>query len=64
MLTGDVKKELIGILQKIISEHQEKRKTVTDAQVHEYMKVRPLKYTTPKNQFEGKEQPATEQKQE
>jgi len=44
MLTGDVKKILIDCLQKIIGEHQERRKKVTDEMVREYMKIRPLKF--------------------
>ena len=44
LLTGYLKKHLIEILQKIVSEHQERRKQVTDEIVQEYMKPRKLKY--------------------
>ena len=45
MLTGELKKELIVILQKLVAEHQERRKTITDADVFEYMKPRKLNFT-------------------
>ena len=44
LLTGEVKKELIGILQKFVAEHQEKRKLVTPEVIAEYMNVRPLEF--------------------
>ncbi|KAL4491409.1 hypothetical protein ABPG72_008065 [Tetrahymena utriculariae] len=56
MLTGEVKKELIAILQKIIGDHQEKRKAITNDKVLEYMQIRPLKYKIPQNQLDAKEQ--------
>ena len=40
MLTGELKKELISILQKLVAEHQEQHKTITDDVVLEYMKPR------------------------
>ena len=36
LLTGDLKKELIAILQKLISEHQDRRKLVTDDLVRQF----------------------------
>lgn len=45
MLTGELKKELITILQKLVAEHQEQRKTVTDDVVLEYMKPRKLNFS-------------------
>ena len=42
LLTGFLKKELIEILQKIIAEHQERRKAVTDDVVREFMTPRKL----------------------
>ena len=45
MLTGELKKELIAILQKLVAEHQERRKTITDDIVLEYMKPRKLNFT-------------------
>ncbi|XP_022245936.1 tryptophan--tRNA ligase, cytoplasmic-like isoform X2 [Limulus polyphemus] len=43
LLTGYLKKELITILQGIIAEHQERRKTVTDEVVKQFMTPRKLK---------------------
>ena len=45
MLTGELKKELIAILQKLVAEHQERRKTITDDVVFDYMKPRKLNFT-------------------
>lgn len=42
LLTGEVKQELIKVLQEVIKNHREKRALVTDEVVEEYMKVRPL----------------------
>ncbi|RYG67029.1 tryptophan--tRNA ligase [archaeon] len=44
MLTGEVKKELIGILQEMVKEHQDSRVKVTDEIVRAYMQVRPLEF--------------------
>lgn len=44
MMTSAIKKELIDVLTKIIGEHQERRKLVTDEMVKKFMEVRPLKY--------------------
>lgn len=44
MLTGEVKKILIEILQKIVANHQEKRAEVTDDIVKAFMEVRPLEW--------------------
>jgi tryptophanyl-tRNA synthetase len=44
MLTGEVKKELIGVLQLMVGEHQDRRKLVTDEVVAAYMAVRPLEF--------------------
>lgn len=44
MLTGELKKELIVVLQKLVGEHQERRKTITLDVVKSYMKPRPLNY--------------------
>jgi tryptophanyl-tRNA synthetase len=43
MYTGDVKKELIGILQKFVSEHQQRRATITDETVKKFLEIRKLK---------------------
>jgi hypothetical protein len=39
-----VKKELIGILQTVVKEHQEKRDLVTKEVIAQYMEVRPLEF--------------------
>lgn len=44
LLTGEVKKELIGILQAFVKNHQEKRAAVTPEVVAEYMRVRELEF--------------------
>ena len=45
LLTGNLKKELIVILQKVVADWQEKRKIVTDDVVKQFMSPRKLKYT-------------------
>lgn len=44
MLTGEVKKELIGVLSELVSEHQARRLLVTDQVVAEFMKIRELSF--------------------
>ena len=44
MLTGDLKKELISILQKVVSDHQERRVKVTDETVKLFTTPRKLKF--------------------
>ncbi|KAK3591146.1 hypothetical protein CHS0354_040213 [Potamilus streckersoni] len=44
LLTGDLKKELITVLQKLVSEHREKRAQVTDEIVKQYMTPRKLAF--------------------
>jgi tryptophanyl-tRNA synthetase len=44
ILTGELKKELISILQQIVAHHQEQRKTITDDVVRAYMKPRKLEF--------------------
>jgi tryptophanyl-tRNA synthetase len=44
MLTGDVKKELIALLQEMVKEHQEQRALVTPEIIAAYMAVRPLEF--------------------
>ena len=44
MLTGNLKKELIDVLQKLVGEHQERRVKVTDDLVREYMTPRSLNF--------------------
>ncbi|EFC49661.1 tryptophanyl-tRNA synthetase [Naegleria gruberi] len=47
MLTGQVKGALIDLLQKMVAEHQERRKKITDEQVKEFLSVRKLSFTMP-----------------
>mgnify|MGYP006080098685 CR=1 FL=1 len=44
MLTGEIKKELIGVLTELVKGHQEKRNLVTDEIVKKYMEIRPLDF--------------------
>lgn len=44
MLTGEVKKELIEVLQVMVKEHQERRALVTAEVVQQFMAVRPLEF--------------------
>ena len=44
MLTGELKNELIAVLQKLVSQHQERRKTITEKEVKEFMTPRSLKF--------------------
>lgn len=50
ILTGDLKKELISCLQKVVAEHQQNRKLVTDEVVRAFTATRDLIHATrPKN---------------
>lgn len=44
ILTGELKAELIKVLQEVVSKHQEARKAVTDDVVKQFMTPRKLKY--------------------
>lgn len=44
ILSGQIKKELIEVLQSLIASHQEKRKHVTDEVVKKFMTPRKLKF--------------------
>ncbi len=37
MLTGEIKRELISVLQQVVSGHQESREAVTDEVVKQFM---------------------------
>ena len=39
-----IKKELIEVLQKLVGNHQERKKTVTDDVIREFMRPRKLKF--------------------
>lgn len=45
LLTGEIKKIAIDLLTPIVLEHQEKRKTVTDDVLNQFMTLRPLNFT-------------------
>ncbi|XP_048737171.1 tryptophan--tRNA ligase, cytoplasmic-like [Ostrea edulis] len=47
LLTGFLKKELIEILQKLVGEHRQKRATITDDVVRQFMTPRKLKFDYP-----------------
>jgi len=44
MLTGELKKELISVLQELVRNHQEMRKTITDDIVKQFMEPRKLNF--------------------
>ena len=44
MLTGEVKKELVGVLSAMVEGHVERRKAVTDDVLKLFMSVRPLEF--------------------
>lgn len=44
MLTGELKKALIEVLQPLVAEHQARRKGVTDEIVKEFMTPRKLSF--------------------
>ncbi|XP_057337205.1 tryptophan--tRNA ligase, cytoplasmic [Microplitis mediator] len=48
LLTGELKQELIKILQEVVGSHQERRKTITDDLVKEFMKPRDLGFVLKK----------------
>ena len=37
LLTGELKKELVSVLQELVGQHQERRKGVTDDTLREFM---------------------------
>ena len=44
MMSGEIKKEIIEVLQKIVGEFQERRAKVTDQDVEDFCKIRKLKF--------------------
>ena len=44
MLTGDLKKRCIEVLQRLIADFQEKRASITDELVKEFMAIRPMQH--------------------
>ncbi|KAK9842923.1 hypothetical protein WJX74_004478 [Apatococcus lobatus] len=49
LLTGYLKAELIAVLQKMVAEHQERRKLVTDEVLDQFMKPRPMPNIFPRS---------------
>ncbi|KFD71796.1 hypothetical protein M514_15906, partial [Trichuris suis] len=47
LLTGELKKRLIDIVQKIVLEHNQRRERVTDETVKQFTQVRALRYSYP-----------------
>lgn len=48
MLTGELKAILIDVLQRLVTEHQKARETVTDEVVRQFMTPRKLNFDTSK----------------
>jgi hypothetical protein len=44
MLTGEIKKELIGCLTELVSQHQERKRNVTMEIVKQFMEIRELNF--------------------
>lgn len=44
MLSGEIKKELISVIQPLVAEHQERRKLVSDEVVQKFMTPRKLEF--------------------
>ena len=44
MLTGEVKKELIEVLTALVTEHQQKRATVTEEVRKQFFEIRELEF--------------------
>lgn len=44
LLTGDLKKQLIAVLQDIVTKHQERRALITDDVVQRFMAPRALRF--------------------
>ena len=44
MLTGELKKELVAILQDLVGQHQERRKAITDETIQEFMTPYPHEF--------------------
>ena len=43
MLTGELKAELIKVLQELVGQHQERRKVITEETIKQFMTPRPFK---------------------
>jgi len=66
MLTSEVKKVLIDVVVKLITEHQQRRAKISTEDVRAFMKIRQIKVDVPPNLTENKEQaaPKPEEKKE
>lgn len=47
MLTGEIKKELIKVVQKFVGDHQEARKKITMEVIEQFLSTHPRKYVKP-----------------
>ena len=56
MLSGEIKKEIIEVIQKIVGDFQERRSKISDEEVLEFQKVRKLdfEYEAPKEEKKQK----------
>ena len=57
MLTGEIKAILIEVISPLVSEIQRRRKDVTDAVAAEFMRPRPLKWSSPKSRARASSAP-------
>lgn len=60
LLTGQLKKKCIVKLQEFIKAYQERRATITDAVLDEFMRVRPLEWNQGGQPSEGEKKPTPE----
>ena len=62
LLTGDMKKECIAMMQKYVKEFQERRKGITDEVLNEYMTPRKLEWKGNPNPIKPESKPQMEKK--
>ena len=63
MLTGEIKAILIEVISPLVSEIQRRRKDVTDAVAAEFMRPRPLKWSSPKSRTRASSSPKCTQEE-
>ena len=56
MLTGELKKELIEILQELVSSHRKRREKITDEDVKRFMTPRALNFKQPPTKSDAHDQ--------
>lgn len=57
LLTGELKKKCITKLQEFVKAYQERRTTITDAVLDEFMRVRPLEWNQGRGPLEAEKKP-------